>query len=466
MTRVAIIGGGISGLAAAYALEELKQDAQAKVEYALYEASPRFGGVLQTEMVEGCTVEAGPDSFLTEKPQAADLCRSLGLGDQLIGSNDAQRVTYIALGNRLVPLPDGLMFMVPTRPVATARSPLFSWRTKLQITRELLLPPRSGGVDESVASFVERHYGREMVERIADPLLSGIYGGDASSLSVRAVLPRFVEMERTRGSLGRAMLARRRKSAHASGQPPAPMFTTLKGGLQQFVDALLSRLPASGLHAGTPAQAIQREGTGGWLVSAGMQSDQFDALILALPAHAAASLLRPQSPDIADELGSIPYTSSITIALGYGAQVRASLPAGFGFLVPRGEDRHLLAATFVHNKFPHRAPADRALLRCFIASEKAELVWDCSDDAVVKIVGKELDQILGVHSEALFARVYRWKRAMAQYTVGHLERVERIERMCQDLPGLCLAGNGYRGIGISDCIQSGFDAARRIRLSS
>jgi len=461
MTRVAIIGGGISGLAAAYALEELKRDSNAAVQYALYEASPRFGGVLRTEQVEGCfTIEAGPDSFLTEKPQAADLCRALGLGDQLIGSNDIQRTTYVALRNRLVPLPDGLMFMVPTRIAATLRSPLFSWRAKLQMARELLQTPRSSEEDESVASFVERHYGREMVDRLADPLLSGVYGGSASILSVRAVLPRFVEMERATGSLGRAMIDVRNKT-RASGLTMPPLFTSLKGGLQQLVDALVSRLPPSSLLARASVQALQLEEIGGWTVSAGMKSDQFDAVILALPAHASAALLSNQTPDLAAELGAIPYTSSITVALGYGPDVRHSLLPGFGFLVPRSEGRHLLAATFVHNKFPHRAPPDHALLRCFIASQKADSVWNCSDDAIVDIVRGDLQNILGIAAEPLFSRVYRWRSAMAQYTVGHLERLARIERLIQSLRGLALAGNGYRGIGISDCIRSGFDAARR-----
>ncbi len=467
MTRVAIIGGGISGLAAAYALEELKRDSKAAVDYVLFEASPRFGGVLRSEQVESFTVEAGPDSFLTEKPQAADLCRSLGLGDQLIGSNDAQRVTYVVLKNRLIPLPDGLLFMVPTRIAATLRSPLFSWKAKAQIARELFHPPRANeqeansNKDESVASFVERHYGREMVDRLADPLLSGIYGGNSASLSVRAVLPRFVEMERAKGSLGRAMLAARKQSSRPSGAVAPPLFTSLRGGLQQLVDALVASLPVSSLLVGTPVQALQLEEVGGWLVSAGMKSDQFDAVILAIPAPASATLLKNSAPQLAAELEAIPYTSSITVALGYGSEVRQSLPPGFGFLVPRNEGRHLLATTFVHNKFPHRAPPDRALLRCFIAAEKAESVLNCSDDAIVDIVRNDLRQILNVSAQPVFSRVYRWKSAMAQYTVGHLERLDRIERLCQGQPGLALAGNGYRGIGIPDCIRSGFDAARR-----
>ncbi len=219
MIRIAIVGGGISGLTAAFTLEEDRR--AGAVEYVLYESSPQLGGVLRTEHIQGCIVEAGPDSFITEKPWAADLCRTLGLGDQLIGSNDADRKTYILVGGQLIPLPDGLMFMVPTKILPTGLSPLFSWTTKLRMARELLHPPRAAAADESVASLVERHYGREMVDRVADPLLSGVYGGEAASLSVRAVLPRFAEMERTHGSLGRAMTRRQKKNAAREQTRPA-----------------------------------------------------------------------------------------------------------------------------------------------------------------------------------------------------------------------------------------------------
>src|ERR1700674_2824775 len=251
MKRIAIIGGGISGLAAAFALEEHRR-AGAPLEYVLYESSPRLGGVLRTEHVEGCVIEAGPDSFLTEKSWAADLCRTLGLGDQLISSNDADRKPYILLQGRLVLIPDGLMFMVPTKLLPTILSPLFSVKTKLLMAREWFHPARAADSDESVASLVERHYGRELVDRLADPLLSGIYGGEASSLSVRAVLPRFAEMERTHGSLGRGVLAARKKMALASKAPPRPLFTSLKDGMRQLVDAVVFRLPASALHVSTP----------------------------------------------------------------------------------------------------------------------------------------------------------------------------------------------------------------------
>jgi oxygen-dependent protoporphyrinogen oxidase len=353
--------------------------------------------------------------------------------------------------------------MVPTKILPTGLSPLFSWKTKLRMTQELFHPPRAADHDESVAAFVERHYGSEMVDRLADPLLSGVYGGEAASLSVRAVLPRFAEMERTHGSLGRALLAARKKTSARPRRPAPPLFTSLKNGMQHLAETVVSRLTPASLLTSTPVQAIQPEARG-WIVSAGMKFDHFDGVILALPAPAAAQVLRIASAELSTELAAIQYSSSITVGLGYDRQVRQSLPPGFGFLVPRSEGKKLLAATFVHNKFPHRAPEDRALLRCFFAGGNAENVWSLADDQIIGIVRNELQQILGLSAEPLFARVYKWKSAMAQYGVGHLDRLDRMERLRLQLPGLALAGNAYRGIGVPDCIRSGRDAAEMFKF--
>jgi oxygen-dependent protoporphyrinogen oxidase len=460
MKRIAIVGGGISGLAAAYALEQ-KRLAGAEVEYAVFEGSSRFGGVLVTDHVDGCLIEAGPDSFLTEKPWASDLCRQLGLDDQLIGSNDADRKTYILTRGHLVEMPDGLMFMVPTKITPAVLSPLFSTQTKVRMAREWFHPPHKADGDESVAAFVERHYGPEMVDRLADPLLSGVYGGEATQLSVRAVLPRFAEMEAKYGSLGRAMLAARKKMAQGTKGPPRPLFSSLKDGMQQMVDALLAQLPPDSFHANVAVQAVQPQG-GGWTVSAGLDSDQFDAVILAVPAGQAARLLQLASQNLAGELGAIAYSSSVTLTLGYDKAVRESLPPGFGFLVPRSEGIRMLAATFVHNKFPHRAPPDRALIRCFLGGARDEAILDLPGEEIVSIARNELRKILGLAAEPLFARVYKWRGAMAQYAVGHLERLQRIEALCNGLPGLALAGNAYRGIGVPDCVRSGTEAASQL----
>jgi oxygen-dependent protoporphyrinogen oxidase len=460
MKRIAIIGGGISGLAAAYALEEQRR-AGIAVEYAVFESSSRFGGVLVTDHVDGCLVEAGPDSFLTEKPWASDLCRQVGLGDQLIGSNDADRKTYILAKGKLTVMPDGLMFMVPTKILPTVFSPLFSFATKLRMAREWFHPPHQGNGDETVADLVARHYGAEVVDRLADPLLSGVYGGEASQLSVRAVLPRFAEMETRHGSLGRAMLASRKKMAQAAKGPARPLFTSLKDGMQQLVDAVLAGLVPTSLRPDTPVQSIQPQDSG-WLISAGYGTDEFDAVIVATPTSAAASILHMASPELASELRAIHYSSSITLTLGYDQKVRRSLPPGFGFLVPRSEGKRMLAATFVHNKFPHRAPEDRALVRCFLGGARDEAILQLSADEVLHITRRELHEILGLTAEPQFVRIYKWKGAMAQYGVGHLERLERIERLRQALPRLAFAGNGYRGIGVPDCVRSGTEAVASV----
>ena len=463
MKRIAIIGGGISGLSAAFALEQ-KRATGVPLEYTLFESSSRLGGVLLTERMDGCLIEAGPDSFLTEKPWAIDLCRQIGLADQLIGSNDAQRKTYILVKGKLVVIPDGLMFMVPTKVLPTIFSRLFSLRTKLLMAREWFHVASKAASDETVASFVERHYGPEIVDRLVDPLLSGIYGGAASELSVRAVLPRFAEMEANHGSLGRAMLSARDKTRQPPHDPPRPLFTSLKDGMQQLVDAVVARLSPAALRINTPVLEIRR-GQADWFVSADAQSDTFDGVIVAVPTRAAAPLLRSCSPALRAELGGIHYSSSVTLTLGYDHNVRSSLPPAFGFLVPRSEAKRVLAATFVHNKFPYRAPDDRALIRCFLGGTRDEEILQSSDEEILRIVREELRQIIGVGAEPLFTRVFKWKRAMAQYNVGHLERLERIERMRQELPGLALAGNGYRGIGVPDCVRSGTDAASQLLIT-
>src|SRR5271165_2336391 len=466
MKRIAIIGGGISGLAAAYTIDE-KRRSGTPVEYVLYESSPRLGGVLVTDRVDGCLVEAGPDSFLTEKPWAADLCGKIGLGDQLIGSNDAERKTYIVARGKLVEMPDGLMFMVPTKIMPTILSPLFSLRTKIRMATEWFHPPRKASTDETVAQMVARHYGPEMVDLLADPLLSGVYGGEASQLSVRAVLPRFADMESKHGSLGRAMLLSRkeaRKKMSAAARLPArPLFSSLKECMQQMVDALVASLAAKALKTSSPVLSVIRQNDG-WTVCAGYKNDQFDAVIIATPTHAAAKLLDAADAELSRDLGGIQYSSSITVTLGYDEKVRRSLPPGFGFLVPRSEGHRMLAATFVHNKFPHRAPENRALVRCFLGGARDEQILQSSESEILQILRGELQKIVGpvLAAEPLFARVYKWRSAMAQYSVGHLERLQRIESLRQKLSGLALAGNGYNGIGVPDCVRSGTEAASKI----
>ena len=465
MKRIAIVGGGISGLSAAMTLERARGEG-VLLEYAIFEAGPRLGGVLVTERVDGCLVEGGPDSFLTEKSWGLDFVREMGLGDQLIGSNDAERKTYILVRGRLRPIPDGLMFMVPTRIAPIVSSPLFSLGTKVRMAAEYLQRPNSnsGERDQTVAEMIERHFGPEMVDRLADPLLAGVYGGSAAELSAAAVLPRFVEMEKRYGSLSRGMLATRRQRARsergAPAAPPRPLFTSLRDGMQQLVDTVAPRLAGGAARLGNPVVALTRQERN-WFVAPQQGSpEEFDAVILALPAYAAGALLERAGPELAGELKQVPYSSSITVTLGYDKRDLAALPPGFGFLVPPSERRRMLACTFVHVKFPHRAPADRGIIRAFLGGSRDEAVLDLGDDEVLALVRQNLREILGLGAEPLFARIYRWRRAMAQYVSGHLARVERVEKLRQQIPGLELAGNAYRGIGVPDCIASGQQAAR------
>jgi protoporphyrinogen/coproporphyrinogen III oxidase len=470
--RIAIVGGGIAGLSAAYELEKARV-ADGGVSYTLFESGPRLGGVLATDVVNGAVLERGPDSFITEKPAAAELCRELGLAGDLIPSNDAARKTWIVVRNRLVPLPDGLMFLVPTRLVPTATTRLFGLGTKIRMGLELLHPPRPAKGDESVASLVQRHYGRETVDRLADPLLSGIYGGDSTQLSAQTVLPRLVEMERQYGSLTRGMLAAHKKmKAHTRELPKtqqrgAPaIFTTLRGGMQQLVDALETRLEPAAVRRGTAVSALERTGES-WRVVAGGEAQRYDGVIVAAPAWAASKLLSAADGALGEELAGIPYSSSITVNLVYDERQLGALPEGFGFLVPANERRAMLACTFVHRKFLGRTPPGKAVLRAFLGGARNEDLLAKSDAALIETVRRELSEIVGARTlraepDPEYAQVSRWRRAMAQYAVGHKERVERIRARVAALPGLRLAGNAYDGIGVPDCIRLGRQAAREL----
>jgi oxygen-dependent protoporphyrinogen oxidase len=458
MKKIGIIGGGITGLSAAFYLEK-ERAAGTPLEYRLIEASDRLGGSLYSERVDGCLVEAGPDSFLSEKPAAALLCKELGIDGSLIGSNDHLRKTYIVVKNRLIEMPDGLMFMVPTKILPTAFSPLFSWGTKIRMAKELFHPPRPMQKDETVAEMVERHFGTEVVERLADPLLAGVYGGDSASLSARAVLPRFVEMEEKYGSLSRAMLAaRKRMRQTAKNGPSRPLFTTLKEGMQYLVDTVIARLQRDWVRTNENVSAISRNEQG-WQVTTDRGTENFDALIFGTPANITGRLLYSTNPQLGEDLSATQYSSSATCVLGYSMDDLESLPPGFGFLVPKTENRRMRACTFVHNKFSYRTPADKGLLRCFLGGLKDMAVLDLSDEAITSTVLRELRDILKLEAEPRFVRIYRWRGAMAQYTPGHLARVARIEETSKSIPGLAIGGNAFRGIGVPDCIRTGQEAA-------
>ncbi len=455
MPDTLIVGGGISGLATAY---YLARHGGAGV---ILESRARLGGVIQTEHVEGCTIEAGPDSFLSAKPAALELIRELGLAGDVIGSNDHLRVTYVRRRGRLVALPDGLMMMVPTKILPLLTTRLLSLGTKARMGFELLRAPKPRAEDESVAEFVREHYGQEAVDYLAEPLLSGIYGGDPTELSVAAVLPRFVELSKRYGSLTRGVLASR--AARKSGGPPAPLFRTLKGGLSQLVDAVTAAAKPEVIRQ--RAEAMERT-AGGFRLRAGGNWMESRNVVLACEAHQAAPLVSALDPRLAELLGSIPYSSSMTVAVGFDAADFAHPPSGFGFLVPKKERRRLVACTWVGTKFSHRVPAGKIVARCFLGGMEDAGVLAEADDAIIAQVLGELREIAGVHAPARFTRISRWPRAMAQYPVGHPARVAEIEARAAAIPGLHLAGNAYQGIGIPDCIRMGRAAAEKIHAST
>jgi len=453
MKRVVVVGGGVSGLAAAC---YLSRDGHTVT---LLEPAPRLGGVIRTDSVDGCVVEAGPDSWIAQKPAAARLARDVGLGSDLIASNDHLRKTYILRRGRFRPMPDGLFLMVPTAVAPIALTPLLGLGTKLRMAIELLRRPAAAPLaDRSVAAFVRDHYGDEAVRYLAEPLLAGIYGGDPEQLSAPSVLGRLVEIEQRHGSLSRGVLAGRR----ANPAPPAPLFQSLRGGMQQLVDSLARAIDGSVTIARAEAACLERRDPAGFRITGPAISLEADHVVLAVPAHAAAPLVRSLDPSLAGLLGSIQYHSSITVALAFDAAAFRQPLDGFGFLIPKVERRLLTAGTWVGTKFPHRVPGNRVLLRAFIGAGDRDDLLGQSDEALLAAVADELRALLNITTTPVFTRLHRWPRAMCQYTVGHAARIAEINLRLASLPRLHLAGNAYLGIGVPDCISSAQAAASRV----
>lgn len=465
--RIAIIGGGITGLAAAYALERARADG-APIEYTLVEASGRFGGKIVTERVDGFVIEGGPDSFLTQKPAALRLCQELGLQDELIGINEYHPSTYILHAGRLVPLPEGMNLMAPAWDEELWRSALFSWPGQLRIWQERSLPPRTEETDESLADFVRRRLGEEALELLAEPLFAGVHTADAERLSMAAAYPRFLALERQYGSLTAAAraLTPPREGSERRGPPP---FMTLREGLEALVRTLVARLHGE-LRLRTPVLALRPQGDGAQGVLVRLQdgaSFLADAAIVTTPAPIAAGLVEEWDTGLAQRLRQVRMNSSATVALAYPASAVQHPLQGTGFLVPRKEPCRLTGCTWTSAKFAHRAPAGTVLLRAFVGGPRAPEDVELDDDAMVQLVRAELRRTMGIEAEPLLWRVHRWKDAHPQYDVGHLDRIAAIEQRCP--PSIVLAGASYRGLGLPDCIAQGEAAAaavlQTVRLS-
>jgi len=461
---VLIVGGGIAGLSAAYGLAESATARDSPIQCTLVEAEPRLGGKILTEQVGGFVIEGGPDSFLSQKPWGVELCRRLGLADRVIGTNRDRRKTYVYSRGRLEELPEGLALGVPTKLGPFLRSGLLSWRGKLRLGAELLIPRRSARGDESLGAFFRRRLGEEALERIIEPLMTGIYAGDADSLSIQATFPRFPEMERQAGSIVRALLGSWRR--HRGEGPGGSPFVTLQGGLSEMVQALTARLGRLSVLAGYRVRAVRVSAPprGYEVMIEGAAPLAADALILATPAYDAASLIEPLDAELGALLRGIPYVSTATISLGFPRKDFSHRLHGYGFVVPRIEGRALLAVTWTSSKWSHRAPDEAVLLRAYVGGAGRETLLERDDDGLVSLVRAELRDMMGVTEAPVLAKVYRWPRAMPQYLVGHLERLAAIDERLARWPGLFLTGAGYRGVGIPDCIGDGLATAERVRV--
>ena len=459
----------MSGLAAAHRLFELRaaEGGPAALEVVLLEASGRLGGTLHTTRRDGFLLEGGPDSFISEKPAALRLATRLGLTARVVETNAAHRRSFVVRGGRLRPTPEGFHLLAPARLLPFLTSDIFTWRGKARMALDLLLPRRGGSAaeEESLAAFVRRRFGREALERMAQPMVGGIYTADPEHLSLRATMPRFLDMERDHRSLILALWhnAQRQRAGAQNGASGARygLFLSFDEGMQVLSDALAARLPAASLRLNTRAERVAFEKERGvWSVrtDAG-DAIEADGVCLALPAYAAAGLVRPADDTLADELDAIPYASTATVNLAYR---RADIPHpldGFGFVVPFAERLSLLACTFSSVKFRGRAPEGGALLRAFVGGALQPEKFELGEDEMVSAVRKDLRALLGVSAAPLFAHVERWPRSMAQYHVGHLARLARIESRLRALPGLRLCGNAYTGAGVPDCVRIGEEAA-------
>lgn len=453
--RIAVIGGGISGLSAAWFLQ------QHGIDYTLLEASDRWGGKIKTEIVPSDTdqpfvIEAGPDSFIAQKPWAAQLARAIGLGDELLGTNDDRRKIFVLNRGRLTPMPDGLMLIVPTKFMPFALSPLISIPGKLRMAIEPLLPPRQGDADESLAGFVKRRLGAEVLDKLAEPLMSGIYNTDPDDQSLLATFPRFRTLEQKYGSLTRGMIESRRQappSANGSGPrpgEPSSMFISFRNGMESLVTTLVSQLTGD-LRLNTRVNQIERlpDGTYRLALSDGSELAA-DAVIVTTPAPITAALLRPIAPGAAGLISDIHYVTTGTISLAFRAE-DVSLPPSFGVVIPRGEQRPINAVTVSSIKFDHRAPDGYVLLRAFFGGSRSPATVTLTDDELIRVVRAQLRAIYGITAEPTLTRIYRWREATPQYAVGHLDHVATIDASLPD--GLYVTGSAYRGVGVPDCIH-------------
>ena len=465
MRRAVIIGGGISGLSAAYYLREKAIRAGVDIEVILIEKEKQFGGCIVTEKVDGFIIEGGPDCFLSEKPWALQLCEDLGLEDRLLCTNDENRRVFILSHGRLHELPEGFMLMIPTSFTPFLKSRLISLPGKVRMAMDLFLPRKRSAGEESLAQFVRRRLGNEALEKIAEPLVAGIHAGTPETMSLMSTFPRFIQLEEEYRSLILGMWARRRMArriAQRQTDPKRTMFMALLDGMMELTDELKVRLDERSLLSDRKVTRIARlMGTGlphNPIYEVSMEGGETlraDCAILATPVFVTAELLQGLDGNLSEALLSIPYVSTATISLAYRrAEIHHPLN-GFGFVVPRAEERKIMASTWTSTKFSHRSPPDSVLLRAFVGGAQNEHLLEMDDERIIGVVREELMDIMGIKADPILTRVYRWDKSMPQYTLGHAKKLSQLEEKLLRYPGLSLMGCAYRGIGISDCIHDG-----------
>ena len=477
MRKVAIIGGGISGLSTAYNLKKKVNELNLDVEVLVIEAKPSLGGNIITERVDGFVIEGGPDCFLSEKPWAHNLCAEIGLDHRLINTNDEHRKVFILWKGVLHELPDGIALMIPTRlkPIITTR--LISWKGKLRLAFEPLIAMKRSPEDESLGAFVRRRLGTEALDRIAEPLIAGIHAGDPETMSLRATFPRFKELELTHGSLIKGMLARMKASRklvpkqlpagtrRENAPQTASMFMSLRDGLYEVIERLTALIGEERIRTDTRVERFDRASAPGdafptyRLGLSDGTSVEADAVVFSTPAYVTAELTRGIDEDLANHCEEIPYVSTATVSLGYDQSDLGRSLDGFGFVVPRKEGARIMASTWTSTKFPHRVPEGKALIRCFVGGSANPELVDLDDEAMLTMVREELQRIMKISADPQIVRIFRWPRSMPQYVIGHQRRIYLIRKRLAEHPGLQLTGSAYLGVGISDTVKEASQTA-------